>query len=45
MSMIENSRNKPSPFDVVNVSKQLVFNWTELLNSKYIRKFPFKTAH
>lgn len=30
VSMIENSRTKPSPFVAVNVSKQMVFNLTEL---------------
>jgi len=43
-SMIKNSRIKPSPFVVVSVSKQIVFNWTNLLNTIYnVRKCPFKT--
>ena len=43
-SMIKNSRIKPSPFVVVSVSKQIVFNWTHLLSTIYnVRKCPFKT--
>ncbi|KAL4153679.1 hypothetical protein QTP88_001512 [Uroleucon formosanum] len=43
-SMIKNSRIKPSPFVVVSVSKQIVFNWTHLLCTIYnVRKCPFKT--
>lgn len=44
-SMIKNSRTKPSLFIVVSVSKQIVYNWTNLLNTIHyiIRKCPFKT--
>lgn len=42
--MIKNSRIKPSHFVVVSVSKQIVYNWTQLLSTTYnVRKCPFKT--
>jgi len=34
-NMIKNSRIKPSPFVVVSVSKQIVYNWTQLLSTTY----------
>jgi hypothetical protein len=41
-NMILESRAKPSPFIVINVGQEMVYDWKSLLDGKYVRKCPFK---
>lgn len=43
VSMVEKSRNKPTPFKVVHVEKEMVLDWKSFFDTEYGIKCPFKT--
>ncbi|KAK9754394.1 hypothetical protein QE152_g1328 [Popillia japonica] len=41
--LLRSSRNKPSPFTVVEVDQGMVKGWSEFFKDKFLRKCPFPT--
>lgn len=43
VTMIQNVRKKPFPYEVLSADKDLVYDWETVMDAEFGKKCPFKT--